>query len=60
MPPRKTRLAAKKTAAAVDAPRVLKPHPLAWKTALRLAKGDASRLLVTSSTEVVVLNRPRT
>ena len=57
--PRKTRLPAKKTAPAPEPPRVLKPNPLAWKAALRLAKGDASRLLVVDSDSVVVLNNPR-
>ena len=56
--PRKTRLPAKKTAAPATPAKILKPDPLVWKTALKLAKGDASRLLVTRSDEVVVLNRP--
>lgn len=37
----------------------LRPNPLAWKEALRLAKGDAKRLVVRDVDEVVVLNSPR-
>lgn len=35
------------------------PHPDVWRTALRLAKGDHSRIVVKTPTEVVVLNAPQ-
>lgn len=36
-----------------------KVHPLALATALRLAGGDASRLVIVSATEIIVTNHPR-
>lgn len=34
------------------------PDPLAWRRAMRLARGDVSRLVVLSPTEVLVTRRP--
>ena len=38
---------------------VVKPDPAAWKLALKLAGGDATRLVVVSENEIVVSNHPR-
>jgi len=38
---------------------VTRPDPDAWTLALRLAGGDAKRLLVVSPVEIIVANNPR-
>jgi hypothetical protein len=38
---------------------VTRPNPDAWKLALTLAGGDASRLVVVSENEIIVANNPR-
>lgn len=37
--------------------RVMKIDPRVWKEAMKLAKGDSTRIVVTSETEVVVVNK---
>jgi len=39
--------------------KVIKVDPRVWRTAMRLAKGDRSRIVVMGTEEVIVLN-PRT
>jgi len=38
---------------------VTRPDPDAWALALRLAGGDAKRLLVVSPVEIIIANNPR-
>ena len=51
---------AKSTEPAPSEVQSLRPDPTAWKAALRLADGDATRLKVVSETVVIVQNRGRT
>jgi len=58
MSPRK-RLAPSPSSPATSPVSASRPDPLAWRTARKLAKGDVSRLVVISRTEILVTNGPR-
>lgn len=55
---RRKRLAEKPTPATASRVRKVRPHPEAWATALKIAKGQASRIEVRSEWDLIVHNAP--